>query len=756
MNLTFRSPIEYIKNSIFSIAKKLGFYKEYNGSDINISIKFTPIVLSEKETLRYVKIFNIFTIKLKKNIKISSRHKYNPLYLSIFYFISFTVKKYLSDSILSRHSLDSYIESNKILKLLIHFAPKLSFKKYDEPSISIIIPVYNNFISTINCLKSIHKYARNISFEIILIDDYSNDATLFIHKFINNIIIVRNKKNLGYIKSCNHGANISKGKFLYFMNNDTIAHKDWLHELIETFSYIKNAGVVGSKIVRLNGKLQEVGLAIYNDKIVSHIDPNPNSNSNNYLKKVDYVSGCSLMTPKKLFQKIGGFDEIYAPAYCDDSDYCMAVTQEGYSVYVQPSSLITHLGSCSYNTTSIDLMRRNNVLLRKKWANIFNNKVNYSRYRYPFSSKTRPITIIIIDYSYPKYDKNAGSKTIFNFIETFIKMGLNVKFCPYEAIARIEPYYSLLCKMGVEIIEANSIYNFINKNIVDYIVISRPYIFKHFRYNKFKEQGIKVIYYGHDVHHLRMQRECEFNNNINKNDIEDMKLLEIYACKNATISLYPSNYECEYMQNLIPDAKFKQITPYMYSNYLPSHNSYSESNGIIFVGSSHPPNLDGIKWFFQEIYPHLKINELKIHLVGLGNYKYLKKIANNNNNIIIHPYLNQDDLDKLYSNVRLSIAPLRYGAGIKGKVIDAIYHRTPVVTTKIGAEGIPECNAIKIANTNESYIEAIMNIYSNEKIWNEITEDCVDLIKNNYSFNYAIKQFNSIITSTERENKLTN
>ena len=148
----------------------------------------------------------------------------------------------------------------------------------------------------------------------------------------------------------------------------------------------------------------------------------------------------------------------------------------------------------------------------------------------------------MIDDLLPQYDKHAGGKTIFQFLELFIKMDLSVKFCPLFGNNYEEPYYSILTNMGIEVIEKENIHTWIEENIgyTDYILLSRPQIAEQFMIKALKARGVKVFYYGHDLHHIRMKRECSYSKNTNENEIEKMKMTEQSAISFCDMAFYPS------------------------------------------------------------------------------------------------------------------------------------------------------------------------------------------------------------------------
>ncbi|MDM8119738.1 glycosyltransferase [Succinatimonas hippei] len=628
---------------------------------------------------------------------------------------------------------------------------KFSFKKIDKPLVSIIIPVFNQYEYTKKCLYSILLSGEKIPYEIIIADDNSTDKTLNLEKEIKNLKVIHNLKNVGYIKNCNNAAKYANGEYLYFLNNDTLVQKNWLSELVNVFSIKKDAGVVGSMVIRPNHKLQECGAFLFKDVTYVAMGQDINDLKHNFLKKCDYVSGCSLLTIKSLFNEIGGFDELFSPAYCDDPDYCLSVRKKGLATYVQPKSKIVHFGSVSYQYSSSDLQIRNNSRLRSKWRDFFSERVLFSEFR-ETSDPLRNTSILVVDDLFPQFDKHAGGKTIFQYLKLLSTQKVNLKFCPYFSCEVEHPYFDILSDMGIEIIFSDNVHKWIEEHYsyLDYIIISRPNVAEHFMIKAIRAHGPKIIYYGHDLHYLRMSRTNQYSKVYSEEEIDKMMKLEYSIISFVDVALFPSFVE----QNIL-EQKFSNvdvISPYVFnSRNANKHKNFIESNGIIFVGSAHAPNLDGLKWFIDNVFNIVvkHIPDIKLYIVGESFIDTIKP----SNNIILMGYVNNDDLTKMYRSVKLSIAPLRFGAGIKGKIIESLSYGVPVVTTSIGVEGLRDYSEIiDVADDPDNFANLIVRRYKDSTLWHKTRSFYVPYI-NNYFSNRSIENcFNKYIDFSMRNN----
>ncbi|WP_294447317.1 glycosyltransferase [uncultured Mailhella sp.] len=631
------------------------------------------------------------------------------------------------------------------------------FPVAEQPLVSIIIPVFNQVEYTKKCLTSVLEHLDDVPCEVIVADDASTDDTRRLAEYARNVTIVRSAVNRGYIRNVNDAARLARGRYLYFLNNDVVVREGWLSSLVEAFERHPDAGVIGSRVVHPDGTLQECGVYTFADEFKTWIVPDPEHGMYAWFKRADYVSGCSLMTRTDLFRETGGFDERFSPAYCDDPDYCFEVARRGFGVYVQPRSVIVHFGSLSYEKRNGVLMERNNRLLREKWASFFASRTVYAPEKMPFSGKMRPRTILVVDDFYPEFDRHAGARTVFEFMKTFLAMGLCVKFCALFASERQEPYHSLLGDMGVEVLCRDDARALVDHGpFLNYAFFSRPNVIAQFLTKSLMARGVGVFYYGHDAHHLRMERERRLTGSPDEAEILAVKEREVAAVSSVTAAWYPSEEEAAYFRALAPGSNVRAIVPYMYDPAaVPEHASFAESAGIVFVGSSHGPNLDGLRWFLSEVMPRLErlVPGVVLHVVGSGDFSAAKTEACAER-VRWEGALSDERLAALYARVKAAVAPLRFGAGVKGKVVEALAHGVPVAATATGAQGRDETPAVLVADDASAMAEAVARLCTDEAYWNARHACCVPFVAERFSRRLAEEEFSRFMSAQPVSNEL--
>lgn len=612
---------------------------------------------------------------------------------------------------------------------------KVSLPKCDIPKVSIIIPCYNQIRYTYKCLYSIvtNTDVNETPYEVIIADDVSTDTTKNVKDYVDNIIVNRNDKNLGFLKNCNAAAKLARGEYIYFLNNDTEVHKGYLSSLVKLLDENSSIGMVGSKLLFADGKLQEAGGIIWSDGSGANYGrgDDPTDFKYNYVKEVDYISGAAIMIRKNLWNVIGGFDERYTPAYCEDSDLAFEVRKYGYKVVYEPKSVVTHFegisnGTDTSDTNSIKSYQVANVeKLKEKWKNELSNQ--YPKTDEPdfFRARERDQnkkTILFIDHYVPTWDKDAGSKTVYSYMMMFKKMGYSVKFMGDNFLLN-EPYGEILQQAGIEVIYGNDVqaglweYLRVNRRNFDFVFLNRPHIAT--KYIDFIRQNMqtKIIYYGHDLHYMRLQREYDLmGDEKTLNEFKYYRRLEYSLLYKADMSYYPSYKEVEEIKMVDDTLRVKAINAYMFDEKDIVERDFSKTKDILFVGGfSHDPNVDAIKWLSESIMPRVKARNENINLIVVGSNPTdeVVKICNDNG-YILKGFVSDDELIDLYKKSRIVVAPLRFGAGIKGKIIEAMANGAAIITTNCGAEGIIDAPYfMKITDDAAEFAGEILKLYDN-------------------------------------------
>lgn len=645
-----------------------------------------------------------------------------------------------------KYKIPSYPTSKKgVLKVY----NQINIPKQDNVLVTIIIPVYNCSSYTLGCLKSIERTCKDIPLQVIIADDNSTDSTKYLED--NGAIqVIHNKENMRFLKNCNNAAKSAKGQYIVFLNNDTIVKDNWLQSLLSLIESDNNIGMVGSKLIYPNGKLQEAGGILWRDGSAWNYGngQDPSLPEFNYVKESDYISGASIMIRSDIWEKLGGFDERFAPAYYEDTDIAFAIRKLGYKVMYQPKSEVVHFEGVSNGTDTSSGQKAYQVENQKKffekWKDVlqaehFANGENVIIAKDRARNKKR---ILVVDHYVPNFDKDAGGKCTYFYTRLFTRLGMKVFFIG-DNFACPQPYTEVFEQMGVEVLYGSRYQANINAWLIenskyfDYVYLNRPHISEKYIDIIKNNSNAKIIYFGHDLHSLREKREYEISKDPKLLESSNKwKIIEHKLFTSSDVIYVVGSYEQQVLLNEYSDKPIRNIPVYFYDDVLSEPiSNFSERKDLLFVGGfNHKPNVDAVLWFAKEIFPSIlkKYPDMKWYVVGSNPPKSVTELASEN--IIVTGFISDEELTEMYRKCKIVVVPLRYGAGVKGKVVEAAYNLLPIVTTSIGAEGLSlEEGALTVADTEAEIINKVCELYDNDEKLSEISANCKRFIQNHFT-----------------------
>jgi GT2 family glycosyltransferase/glycosyltransferase involved in cell wall biosynthesis len=627
----------------------------------------------------------------------------------------------------------------------------------NAPHVSVVIPIYGKLEYTLRCLDSIVQNPPTAPFEVIVVDDCSSDNSV---KFLQNIVgirLIQNSENQGFIRSCNSGASAALGKYVLFLNNDTQVTSEWLDALLQTFRDFPGTGLAGSKLVYPDDRLQEAGGIIWQDGSAWNFGrfQDPSLPVYNYAREVDYCSGASIMVPKALFDELGGFDEHYLPAYCEDSDLALKIRDKGYRVIYQPMSSVIHFEGVTSGTDTSQGVKAYQVENAKKlfarWQERLKGHQEPGHDVDNAKDRRAKHRVLVLDHCTPTPDQDAGSVTVFNLLLLLREMDFQVTFIPEDNFLYMPGYTTALQAVGIEVLYAPH-YTSVAQHLkeagqrYDLAFLFRPGVVeRHLKDIRKYCPKTKVLYHTVDLHFLRMTREAELlNDSLKLKEAEDMKGRELAAIQSSDASIVHSTAEFELLSPALPEAKLHVFPLIM--NVPGTTVGFQQRRDLVFVGGyQHTPNVDAVKFMVKEIMPLLRqrLPGVRFYAVGSKPPEEIKALACED--VVITGFVK--DLNPLLDKMRVLVAPLRYGAGIKGKIGTAMAVGLPVVASSLAAEGmsLTDGENILIADDPESFLAAIVNLYESEEFWCRLSVDGVKLADHLWGGRAAWKTFQFIL-----------
>ena len=627
------------------------------------------------------------------------------------------------------------------------FAP-FAVPASDAPRVSIVIPVYNKIAYTAACLRSIAEHAGVIPFEVIVVDDGSTDATQQRLASIAGIRTMRNAENLGFVGSCNAGAAAARGELLFFLNNDTCVTAGWLEALVRCLEEAPDAGLVGAKLVYPDGRLQEAGGIIFNDGSgwnYGRFD-DPDDPRYNVRREADYCSGAAILLRTELFRRLGGFDARYAPAYYEDTDLAFAVRSAGLKVYYEPAATVVHFEGITSGTDTTTGIKRFQPINREKFLDKW--KLALARQPIPGIPIGRAAThraakrVLIVDATTPTPDQDSGSLRMVNLMRVLGDLGCRTSFLPDNRLW-VERYTPALQALGVEALyapwNADPVALFRERGAeFDVIVLSRHYVAASYvGLARLYAPRAKLVFDTVDLHYLREQRAAELEGRAELARVAaTTRAQELKLIRESDVTLVVSPTERELLARDAPGAKVEVLSNVheVYGCRAP----FSTRRDLVFVGGfQHPPNEDAVTWFVRDIFPRVrdKLGDCRFHVIGSKVPASILALADDH--VIVHGYV--EDIAPYMDGCRISVAPLRYGAGVKGKVNMAMSYGLPVVATPVAVEGmhVEAGDDVLVAADANAFADAVVRLYGDEALWNRLSTKGLANVERHFSFEAA-------------------
>ena len=623
--------------------------------------------------------------------------------------------------------------------------PALQLPVSDAPRVTIVIPIHGQYAVTRRCLAAIAYAPTHVPYEVVVVDDGSpDDSAELIQAEAPGVHLIRHDYARGFNQACCSGAAAARAPFLVLLNNDTEPCAHWLEELLDPFERWPDTGLVGAQLIFPNGRLQEAGGIVWGNGEPWNYGRggNPYDPRHAYSRQVDYVSGAALAIPSHLWRQVGGFSPEFSPAYYEDTDLAFKVRQAGCSVRYAPLARVIHHEGVSNgsNTQATEGLKRyqaiNGPLFIEKWSSAFEGDQEPSQAAAE-AIKDRGIVgrALFIDHETPRPDRDAGSHAALVEMELVQALGWKVSFLPAN-LAWLGRYSEALQRRGIEAIHAPFVLSFEQLlrergSEFDLIYLTRytvaaqalPLIARH-------APQARLLFCNADLHHLRELRAARAQ--ALEGAAAERALAQVCEVKHQELEVIRQvhlTFSYSEVERALIEAETFGAAPTAACPWVvegPGQPApLDQRQGIAFLGSyNHPPNREAVDRFLEAVWPelHKRQPSLKLHLYGSGLDADLAAQWGSVPGVMVEGWIAQTS--QVYDRHRLFIAPLRSGAGLKGKVAGAAAHGIPQVLSPIAAEatGLRHGQEIHIAREPEQWIQAIEALCANDTLWQTMSE----------------------------------
>jgi GT2 family glycosyltransferase/SAM-dependent methyltransferase len=622
----------------------------------------------------------------------------------------------------------------------------IQMPEHERPLVSLVVPLHAHAELTRACLHSIRNHTQRVRYEVIVVEDAADAATRRLLEGVRGAKILHNDENIGYLRSMNRGASVARGDWLVLFNNDTEVTSGWLEAMLDCACSAPDVGVVTPKFIYPDGSLNEAGGIIWSDGTGVNYGRGDSAArfQYEYRRETDYGSAAALMVRSELWREVGGFDERYLPMYYEDADLCFEARERGLRVLYEPEAVVIHIEGATAGNDAESGHKRHQEQNRPKFVAKWRHRLE-SEQRHPASANVRIAAnrhrgkhVLVVDHRVPMWDRDAGSLRILEIMQTLISLGARVSFMA-DNLAQLQPYTRGLQRLGIEVLygefDVSAQLAAIGPGLST-VILCRPHPTSHWL-DTLREHApsATIAYDTVDLHWLREARRGALGAASGRvADTGDgppdpssispkakaLRELELAMIRATDVTVVVSDSERVQVQRDVPGANVLVVpTVHQVQSYVPPPDSRA---GILFVGSfEHVPNVDAAATLVRDVMPSVwrAIGNVQVTIVGSRPPSAVEALASP----LVEVAGWVEDLQPLLERSRLMVAPLRFGAGVKGKVTQCMAAGLPVVTSTLGAEGLDvrDGEGLLVADDPDEIAERVIRAYRDDELWSRLS-----------------------------------
>ncbi len=607
----------------------------------------------------------------------------------------------------------------------------------DNPLASVIVVAWRSAPYVLDCLAAVARSVEGVAYEVVLVLNEPTPALeARVATRLRGATVVRTRANVGFGGAVNLAASRARGELLVLLNDDAEPHPGWLEHLVDGALRRPGAAAVGSKVLLPDGTIQEAGSVVWSDGWTFTVGRGlPGTTKRfDYERPVDYCSGCSLLVRRHDFEAVGGLDDAYYPAYFEDADLCLKLAARGRQVWFQPRSVVTHRESASTRPGYRQfLLDRNHERFAARWAGELAGREPRVVAHEPAVERAvwralgRPLRVLVIDDRVPEPSIGSGFARMADAIDELVGTGrCHVSLlCSLEGgEARNDP----LAERGVEVID-EPIERHLAEQGLSYslVVVSRPHNYVRFApVVRRLLPGVPVVYDAEALYHRRIDRQAALvEDPVERRALEAaaaaVRADETAIAADADHVVCISADEAAFFEAEAP-GRVEVNAPFL-AGPSPTPQGFDERADIGYVAGwfagGTSPNADGLLWFVRQVLPLVRARAAGARLLvtGASPPRNVGRLAGP----AVRFVGEVDDLSAFYGSVRAVIVPLRYGAGVKIKTVEALQFAVPTVATTVGAEGVPleVPGALSVEDDPSRFADALAPLLADAAAWQD-------------------------------------
>lgn len=617
---------------------------------------------------------------------------------------------------------------------------EIAFPVERDPVASILILAWKSAPYLLDCLRSVDLSVRRVPYEVVLVlNEPSRELSSMVERYVRGAVVVRSRVNLGYGGAMNIAARHARGSYLVLLNDDAEVMPGWLEQLVAAAERRPDAGAVGSTTLFYDGTIQEAGCVIWSDGSTVKVGRNLPAGSLQYdfERKVDFCSGTSLLIRHDTWDKLEGMDaDTYFPAYYEDTDLCLRIASELHQeVWYQPRSMLRHRESAATNETyRAFLFDRNKAIFSERWVGELARRdapdpVNPTAVEHAaWLAMGAPKRVLLIDDQLPDPSIGSGYPRMLETLSELIGLGCHLSM--FTSLIEGADHTDGMCRLGVRVLDG-SFEDDLREHLssvgvgYDAVIISRPHNFERFApVVRLVHPETPVIYDAEALFHRRIERQAEVApDEVRRGELTAeaaaMRETEMGIARQADGLVAIFEEEANFLR------QYARVPVHVHgpilANVQPTEAGFAERSDIGYVagwaGGANSPNADALAWFAHEILPRVlaRVPGARLLVTGLNPPESVLRFAGHS--VVFLGSV--EELADFYRQIRVAIVPMRIGAGVKNKTIEALQHGVPTVSTVVGAEGVPvdADDVLLVDDDPQGFALRVAGLLSDRQTW---------------------------------------
>jgi len=583
---------------------------------------------------------------------------------------------------------------------------EIALPRLQEPDVSVVMVLYGGWkVAT----RAISALAENTEpcFELILVDNASPDDSLArVEEQVEGATVVRNTTNKGFGPASNQGAALARGRTLCFLNSDAVVEPGWLPPLLETLAE-PDVGAAVPLFLNENGTVQEAGSVV--DSVGhSHAvggDGDQRDFRYRFPREVDFGSAACMLVPAELFFELGGFDELFAPAYFEDTDLCFKLHERGLKTIFEPRSRVVHVRHGSGDSASArKLMEEHRDRFVERWGERLARRprlveVAQKPHQMLAARDAEALDrILVIDDRVPYTDRGSGDPRMAALLGELAALWPAARITLAAADGRdAERYAEPLLRQGIEVVCPPVDWKrWFEERRFHYgtVIVSRQQNVERFKgHLRLTQPQALRVFDTEAFTFRRLERLAELlppgkEQSRTRAEAARARETEIRAVQEAEVVFCVSDEEAELISEIAPWQKAFVLTSIVET--LHAAPGFDERADLVFfggfLGGAASPNADSLRYLVEEVLPLFWEDhpDVGLNVIGADMDDGIRALEAPRVRMVGYV----EDPAGWLSRARLHVNPMRYGAGVKLKFLDSMAAGLPFVTTSVGAEGI--------------------------------------------------------------------